>query len=211
VCLETPVEGLGRGEFEDPADGGVEDLVVAEVYPLRVVGKAGQVTSFRFIGSSSEKATRKAEQITMLPGPWATSTKERLGISAPNAHREERQLTTSCILEVSMEVNMHNGISVKQMSQLLRVHDHDAGHHVLWVDRYGDVRISRVPADLTPVGWLRAEGEDNVLLRFETFARGNNLVGPAAAANLEWVQRLVTALNNEWESDMRGSKYVDIF
>lgn len=93
-------------------------------------------------------------------------------------------------------MNLNRNPSVEELRSLLRQGDDSAGHHVLWVKRTGDVELSRIPKDNSPVGFEKAQPE--MQMRFETFLAGNEYVGPEAADDEEWVRELFDSLLKEW-------------
>lgn len=95
-----------------------------------------------------------------------------------------------------------------ELQALLVECDDTAAHHVAWVGYDGTVHIDPVPEDLTPVGF--AERKKSVIkFRLETFERGNGYVGPAAAQDDIWLDRLFTALQEFWTKHAEG--YQDVF
>lgn len=108
-------------------------------------------------------------------------------------------------------MNLENNPTVEELRDLLRKCEDQAGHHVLWVAKNGDVHVSRVPKDNTHMGLPEAEPE--MQLRYETFEAGNEYVGPEAADDESWVKELFEALVKEWPK-AKGKltvEYVDQF
>ncbi len=103
-------------------------------------------------------------------------------------------------------MNLNNNPTVEELRDLLRRCDDQAGHHVLWVAKNGDVHVSRVPKDKKPVGFEEAEPE--MQLRYETFEAGNEYVGPDAAEDAAWVEQLFDALVQEWPK-VKGKQIVE--
>lgn len=108
-------------------------------------------------------------------------------------------------------MNLDNNPTVEQLRALLAECDDQAGHHVLWVAKNGDVHLSRVPKDKTPVGFQESESE--MQLRYETFQAGNEYVGLEAAEDEAWVRQLFDALVKEWPKakGRQAVEYVDQF
>jgi len=108
-------------------------------------------------------------------------------------------------------MNLDNNPMVEELRDLLRKCDDQAGHHVLWVAKNGDVHVSQVPENKTPVGFAMAEPE--MQLRYETFQAGNEYVGPDAAEDENWVAQLFDALVKEWPKakGQQTVEYVDQF
>src|SRR5947209_4594208 len=76
-------------------------------------------------------------------------------------------------------MNLNSNPTTGQLRELLRLCDDSAGHHVLWVKKTGDVELSRIPQDQTPVSF--EEAHPDMQVRFETFLAGNEYVGPEGA------------------------------
>lgn len=72
-------------------------------------------------------------------------------------------------------MNMNKNPTVEELRALVRACDDLASHHVLWVEKNGDVHLSEVPKDRTPVGFQ--EDLPDMQLRYETFEAGNDYVG----------------------------------
>lgn len=108
-------------------------------------------------------------------------------------------------------MNLENNPKIEELRDLLRTCDDRSGHHVLWVAKNGEVRVSKVPKDTTPNGFEASVPE--MQLRYETFQAGNEYVGPDAAEDDEWVGQLFDALVTEWPRVKGKSavEYVDQF
>jgi hypothetical protein len=98
----------------------------------------------------------------------------------------------------------------EQLRQLIAQGRDRDGHHLLWVSDTGEVQLSLVPADLTPAGFQQAHPQ--MRLRYEMFERGNEYVGPSAAADDAWVYRLFESLVREWPraKDRAAVEYIDL-
>jgi hypothetical protein len=66
-------------------------------------------------------------------------------------------------------MNMNHNPTRAELKRLFAGADDDAGHHVLWVDRAGEVHISVVPDHLTPIGF--ASATPTMKMRHETLGR----------------------------------------
>src|SRR3954468_4933551 len=108
-------------------------------------------------------------------------------------------------------MNMNMNPTVEQLRHLVEACDDHAGHHVLWVAKNGEVRVSRIPKDMTPTGFEDAQPE--MRLRFETFQAGNDYVGPEAAKDREWISQLFDTLKKDWPVAEAKSvvEYIDQF
>ena len=93
-------------------------------------------------------------------------------------------------------MNLDAAPSKEQLRQLIAQGNDRAGHHILWVTKKGDVHLTLVPTDPTPAAFAQVHPE--VQLRYETFQKGNEYVGPEAAADEEWLAQLFDHLLHEW-------------
>lgn len=91
-------------------------------------------------------------------------------------------------------MNLNNNPTHEQLRDLLRDCDDMAGHHLLWVKKNGEVKLSRIPVRDDPASFHDA----NMRLRCETFLAGNEYVGPEAADDDRWVSELFDRLLEEW-------------
>ena len=103
-------------------------------------------------------------------------------------------------------MNMKDSPTAAQLTELLANADDDAGHHILWVSKDGEVNLTRLPDDLTPGGW-HEQNDAVVQFRFETYELGNDYVGKDAASDPEYVSKLLRDLMKHWEQGTEG--YVD--
>ena len=108
-------------------------------------------------------------------------------------------------------MNLNNQPTLEQLRELVRQCDDSAGHHVLWVKRSGEVAISPIPENQTPIGFQQAH--QDMQLRFETFQAGNDYVGPDAADDNAWLTELFHNLVEKWgeAKEKPDVAYVDSF
>jgi hypothetical protein len=92
-------------------------------------------------------------------------------------------------------MNLDANPTLEQLRELLGRGDDYAGHHVLWVSKNGDVRLSRVTE--TESAAFEASHPD-VQMRYETFLIGHEYVGLEAAADDWWLTHLFENLLSEW-------------
>lgn len=92
-------------------------------------------------------------------------------------------------------MNLNHNPMQSELAELLRACDDRAGHHVLWVDRGGEVRITLL-ADGTAFGF--ANGRPEAQLQFDYFESGHDYVGPGAARDTNWVEDVFITLLDRW-------------
>jgi hypothetical protein len=83
-----------------------------------------------------------------------------------------------------------------QLRELIGPCDDRAGHHVMWVTRAGEVKLSRISRDASLVAFDQDHPE--MQLRCEPFRAGNEYVGPEAAQDERWVAELFERLLRGW-------------
>ena len=108
-------------------------------------------------------------------------------------------------------MNVECNPRIEELRALIKACNDNAGHHILWVAKNGDVHVSRVPKDKTPVGY--EEATPDMQFRYETFEAGNEYVGPEAAEDNEWVHELFEAMTRGWPKAKRTPtiEYIDQF
>jgi hypothetical protein len=102
-------------------------------------------------------------------------------------------------------LNLDDHPTMGQLRGLIANADDDAGLHVLWANRTGEVELSRLPRDASPEELERAHPE--MQARFAAFLPGNEYVGTAAAADEEWISELFASLLREWPK-AKGTPHV---
>jgi hypothetical protein len=105
-------------------------------------------------------------------------------------------------------VNLNN-LSSQGLKEVFQAADDEAGHHVLWIDAKGDVRLDLLTDDLSPVGFQIAQPD--VRVRFETFCQGNEYVGQKAASDDNWMNLLLARLQKIELSDSARVQFIETY
>lgn len=110
-------------------------------------------------------------------------------------------------------MNLNNNPQASELALLLGACNDSAANHCLWVDKSGEVFVTPIPSTLTPIGFEKSQ--PTMFMRYETFQCGNDYVGPKAASDNSYVQRMFNSLVKEW-SELSNSNastpfYIDIF
>ena len=103
-------------------------------------------------------------------------------------------------------MNLNQSPSKAQLKSLLAAADDSAGHHILWVDKAGEVHLDLLPEDLSPIGFENAKQED-MQFRLETLQVENGYTGSDAAADQNWIDELYDGLTSHWTAKSTG--YID--
>ena len=108
-------------------------------------------------------------------------------------------------------MNMNQSPTKEELMELLAACDDKAGHHILWVNKAGDVLVTKVPEHLSPAGF--EETTPQMQMRYETFQRGNGYVGKKAAKDQAWVSCMFMSLVSEWPlaRESKEVEYIDSF
>jgi len=99
----------------------------------------------------------------------------------------------------TIDLTVPGALSLKSVSSLLAAGD-DSTHTQLRVSSTGIASLSKT------VGSSNING---LAFRLETWAAGNGYVGPAAAADKAWVDRVYRVLVSNWPAP--SSTYIDFF
>ncbi len=97
---------------------------------------------------------------------------------------------------------MNNKPNERQLRSLLFACNDLAGRHILWVNRIGEVQITRL-GDEAPEQWDERM-VSQVQFRYEIYEPGNHHVGMEAANDNEYVSDLFTHLSESWKSGRWG-------
>jgi len=100
-------------------------------------------------------------------------------------------------------MNLSSIASIDQLKDMISHCDDDRTSHIVWVDVAGEVHVTPMPVEATPAVW--AEGNRELIrFRFETLKQGSGFVGPEAAKDEQWMNRLFVSLTKFWESGAKG-------
>ena len=107
-------------------------------------------------------------------------------------------------------MNMNSNPTMDDLRALFSSRNDDECHHILWVRNDGEVLLSGVPEELTPVGFEQNTPE--MEMRYETFVQGNQYVGKGAAQDDAFMERIYKSLVKEWPKSRRRKMvdYIDM-
>jgi len=104
-------------------------------------------------------------------------------------------------------MNLNEEPTKQQLKQLLAMQDDTKGHHVVWVDKEGEVHITRLEGDQVPQN-LERYVEETVKFRYESLSRNAGYVGIKASEDDSWVDELFNQLVSDWKNGREG--YIDV-
>lgn len=102
-------------------------------------------------------------------------------------------------------MNMNNNPTIEQLTALIANCDDNAGGHILWVSKSGEVQITLLHNE-TAASWSKRM-DDQVQFRFETYHQSRGYVGAQAANDSTYITSLFKDLTAHWEHGSRG--YID--
>ncbi|MEN4168721.1 hypothetical protein [Serratia marcescens] len=103
-------------------------------------------------------------------------------------------------------MNLNNNPTANELSELIAACDDNAGHHVLWVSKSGDVAITLLENN-GPI--VFEQNTPSMAMRYETFQQGNDYVGIEASQAQDHVSRLLKDLVDEWSKySGQGVRYI---
>jgi hypothetical protein len=92
-------------------------------------------------------------------------------------------------------MNLNRTPTAEQLAALLAACNDAAAPHILWTAHDGEVRVTPLPDHTTPAAF----GErPDLRFRYETYLPDNGYVGPTAAADKGYVQKLFDELLRDW-------------
>lgn len=106
-------------------------------------------------------------------------------------------------------MNLNDKPTISQLAQLFAARKDSLDDHLLWISQTGEVRLDRLPPNS-----LECEFEDHLpsmRARFKVYRRGQGFVGKKAAADTEFVGRVLQTLQQEWPAarERQAVKVID--
>ncbi|MDF2488546.1 MAG: hypothetical protein K0S77_1168 [Pseudomonas sp.] len=104
-------------------------------------------------------------------------------------------------------MNLNQQPTIDQLAELFAARKDNLDDHLLWVNHTGQVRLDRLPPNLA-----EAEFEahmPSMRARFKVYRRGQGFVGRKAAADTEFVGRVLGTLQEQWPT-ARGQQAVTV-
>ena len=100
-------------------------------------------------------------------------------------------------------MNLSQNPTREQLETLIAGSNDNDGHHILWVERDGEVHLSLLPQDQMP---NRFEHQNGAKLKFrlETFGWGMGYTGPVAAQDQKEMTRLFERIMRLWKENFTG-------
>lgn len=95
-------------------------------------------------------------------------------------------------------MNLNDNPTLDELKTLFASCNDDAGHHVLWIDKEGEVNLSVIPKDLTQAGFEEATAQ--MQIRYEAFIQGSNYVGISASKNQSLMEKIFESIRKNWAS-----------
>ena len=95
-------------------------------------------------------------------------------------------------------MNMNNSPTKDELQALIRSCDDEAGRHILWVNKNGEVQITLLKNE-TPANWVR-KNEKSILFRYESYGANTDYVGENAANDEDYVLSVFKTLLEDWET-----------
>jgi hypothetical protein len=104
-------------------------------------------------------------------------------------------------------MNLNNNPTQEQLSELFAECNDNEGHHIIWVNNDGTVKIALL-IDTIPAKWA-VDQKDICKFRLETCGAGNGYTGKEATKDPNWINRIFELITFHWDKGTKG--YVDIF
>ena len=95
-------------------------------------------------------------------------------------------------------MNLNDNPTLDELKTLFASCNDEAGHHVLWVDKSGEVNLSVIPKDLTPAGFEQATTQ--MQIRYEAFIQGSKYVGISASRDQSFMEKIFDSIRKNWNS-----------
>ena len=106
-------------------------------------------------------------------------------------------------------MNLNNQPTIDQLAQLFAARKDTLDNHILWVSDAGDVHIDRLSTCDEEEQFLQSHPD--MCARLRTYRRGQGYVGRKAAADKDFLGRVLQTLQDEWPNAQQhgGVREVD--
>lgn len=95
-----------------------------------------------------------------------------------------------------MNMNLNDKPTVDQLAELFAARKDSLDDHLLWISQTGEVRLDRLPPNSLEDEF--AAHLPSTCASFRVYRRGQGFVGKKAAADTEFVGRVLETLQQEW-------------
>ena len=95
-------------------------------------------------------------------------------------------------------MNLNDNPSLDELKEMFASCNDDAGHHVLWIDKFGEVNLSVIPKDLTPAAFQKETTQ--MQIRYEAFIQGSKYVGISASKDQGFMEKIYDNIRKNWAS-----------
>lgn len=93
-------------------------------------------------------------------------------------------------------MNLNDNPTIDQLAKLFATRKDSLDDHLLWVSQSGEVRLDRLPPNTIEDEFQ--EHLPSMRARFKAYRRGQGYVGKKAAADTEFVGRVLQTLQQQW-------------
>lgn len=106
-------------------------------------------------------------------------------------------------------MNLNNQPTIDELARLFASHQDNHDSHVLWVCTSGEVHIDCLAPHSQESEFEKAR--HNMRARLKMYRRGQGYVGKKAAADKDFIGRVLQTLSHEWQlmQDQSGVRLVD--
>ena len=104
-------------------------------------------------------------------------------------------------------MNLNNQPTIEELAQLFASHKDTLDNHILWVSESGDVHLDGLARHAGEVEF--EQSNPTMRARLRTYRRGQGYIGRKAAADHEFLGRVLHTLEDEWPT-ARQAEHVKV-
>ena len=105
-------------------------------------------------------------------------------------------------------MNLNNQPSVNALAELFATRKDSLDNHILWINETGDVHLDPLPCGEEETRF--EEQHPQMRARLKMYRRGHGYVGKKAAADKEYLERVLQTLSLSWKQAQTGSTLVKV-
>lgn len=100
-------------------------------------------------------------------------------------------------------MNLNSNPDIEELKKIISLCDDNSTHHIIWVSKGGDVNVTPLPEEHSPVTWHN-ENVSTIKFRLETCSRGQGYVGEEASQDVRWMGEVYKDLTENWAKGTTG-------
>ncbi|KVV07889.1 MULTISPECIES: hypothetical protein [unclassified Pseudomonas] len=105
-------------------------------------------------------------------------------------------------------MNLNNQPTVNELAELFAIRKDTHNDHIVWISEAGDVRVDPVAACAEETEFEKQHPQ--MRARLKMYRRGQGYVGKKAAADKDYMAKVLQTLTLTWENAQTGAELIKV-